>query len=352
MKSPGRAAREPQDMTRSMDEDRITGWLGARTPGGSRVLVGIGDDAAVLRPSREHTVVTTDMLVEGVDFRRDWTTPRALGRKAVAVNMSDLAAMGARPLFFTVALALPPDIPFRWVRELHRGLIDPASARGAHLVGGDLSRSEAGGVISITAIGESIGRRVIRRSGGRAGDLLYVTGTLGRSAAGLALLRAGRLRGRTAAEREALRAHHLPEARCAEGVYLAIHGFARAMMDLSDGLSTDLPRLCAASGVDAEIDPGLVPLFPAARRWGCDPLALALDGGEDYELLFAVPKARAPRLEKIWPPRLAPITRIGRLVAGSGKVWLAKDGSRRPLPRGGYDHFLSSVRPPTAPSVP
>ena len=321
-------------------EDRITGWLRARTPGGPRVLVGIGDDAAVVRATREHTVLTTDMLLEGVDFRRDWTTPRALGKKAIAVNVSDLAAMGARPLFFTVALALPGGLPPRWVRELHRGLTDPGSARGAKLVGGDLSRSDAGVVISITAIGETVGRRVILRSGGRAGDLLYVTGVLGRSAAGLALLCAGRLRGRTAAEREALLAHHLPEARCEEGAYLAARGFARAMMDLSDGVSTDLPRMCAASRVDAEIDPDLLPLFPAARRWGCDPLALALDGGEDFELLFAVPKAKARGLEKLWPPRLAPITRIGRLVAGSGKVWLAPPGGkRRPLPKGGFDHF-------------
>jgi thiamine-monophosphate kinase len=322
-------------------EDRITGWLRSRTPGGGRVLVGIGDDAAVVRSPRGHTLLTTDMLVEGVDFRRDWTTPRELGRKSVAVNMSDLAAIGARPLFFTVALALPEGVPPRWVRELHRGLTDARSARGAVLVGGDLSRSEAGVVISITAVGEPAGRRVLRRSGGRAGDLLYVTGVLGRSAAGLALLRAGRLRGRSAAEREALRAHRLPEARCEEGEYLA-RGFARAAMDLSDGLSTDLPRLCAASGVDAEIDPGLLPLFPAARRWGCDPLALALDGGEDFELLFAVPKAKAARLERLWPPRLAPITRIGRLVPGRGKVWLAGAGRRRPLPKGGFDHFLSS----------
>lgn len=320
-------------------EDRITGWLRSRTPGGSRVLVGIGDDAAVVRSSRGHTLLTTDMLVEGVDFRRDWTTPRALGRKAVAVNMSDLAAMGARPLFFTVALGLPPGLPPRWVRELHRGLTDPGSARGALLVGGDLSRSDAGVVLSITAVGESVGRRVLCRSGGGAGDLLYVTGVLGRSAAGLALLREGRLRGRSAAEREALLAHRLPEARCEEGEYLAAGGFARAMMDLSDGISTDLPRLCAASGVDAEIDPDLLPLFPPARRWGCDPLALALDGGEDFELLFAVPKSKAARLEKLWPPRLAPITRIGRLLPGPGKVWLARGQGRRPLPKGGFDHF-------------
>ncbi|MBN2336990.1 MAG: thiamine-monophosphate kinase, partial [Acidobacteria bacterium] len=226
---------------------------------------------------------------------------------------------------------------------LYRGLTDPAGARGAVLVGGDLSRSGAGVVISITAIGEPAGPKPVYRSGGRAGDLLYVTGTLGRSAAGLALLGAGRLRGRTAAEREALRSHHLPEARCGEGAYLAAGGFARAMMDLSDGLSTDLPRLCAASGVDAEIEPGLLPLFPPARRWGCDPLALALDGGEDFELLFAVPKSKAARLEKLWPPRLAPITRIGRLVPGRGQVWLAPPGERRrPLPKGGFDHFLSS----------
>ncbi|MDR0842107.1 MAG: thiamine-phosphate kinase [Acidobacteriota bacterium] len=312
---------------------------------------GIGDDAAVWRPcgAGELWAVTTDMLVEEVDFRHGWSSPQELGYKSLAANLSDLAAMGARPRFFTVSLALPPDVTEKWVQRFYDGLADCGGRHGAALVGGDLS---SGGetVVSITAFGESQNRKVVYRSGGRAGDLLYVTGVLGKSAAGLELLRQGTLRSRSGARREALQAHRKPEPRCAVGAWLAQSGCARAMMDLSDGLAADLPRLCAASGasgtsgasgLDAEIFPDRIPTFAPSASWGCDPLQLALGGGEDYELLFAVPRAKRKLLETGWPPDFPVATHIGNLINGDGRVWLAvPEGARRPLQVHGFDHFL------------
>ena len=222
-------------------ENGIVRLLESRYPAGAGVERGIGDDAAVLgpEPEGEYRLVTTDMLVEQIDFRREWAPARKLGRKAVSVNLSDIAAMGARPRFFTVALGLPADVPRSWIAQLYRGLTEQGNAFGASLVGGDLSASPSGIVISITLLGESVGRTVLYRSGGRAGDALYVTGILGRSAAGLRLLQGGRPLPNRRAEREAVRAHLEPEPRCEAGMWLCQCGMVRCMMDLSDGLSAD-----------------------------------------------------------------------------------------------------------------
>ena len=303
---------------------------------------GIGDDAAVWLPvgAREFQLATTDMLVEEVDFRREWTTPRDLGRKSIAVNLSDLGAMGAKPRFFTVSLGMPANITKRWIREFYDGLTSCGHENGAVLIGGDLSGADKI-TISITAFGESENRKVLYRSGGRPGDLLYTTGTLGKSAAGLRLLQQGIIRSRSGSRLEALRAHRTPDPRCAVGQWLAQNGYARCMMDISDGISTDLPRMCAASGTDAEIFEEKIPVFAESVQWGCDPLELALSGGEDFELLFAVPRAKKHILENM-PPGFPPITHIGNMVEGNGKVWITDDeATRRPLPAGGFDHFSS-----------
>ena len=301
---------------------------------------GIGDDAAVWRPggAREFWLVTTDMLVEEVDFRREWTAPRELGRKSIAVNLSDLGAMGARPRFFTVSLGMPASVTNRWVGEFYEGLTSLGGEHGAILAGGDLSGADKI-TISITAFGESENRKVIYRSGGRPGDLLYVTGTPGKSAAGLKLLQQGIIRSRSDSRREALRAHRMPEPRCAVGQWLAQSGNVRCMMDISDGISADLPRMCAASGTDAEIFAEKIPVFAASALWGCDPLELALSGGEDYELLFAVPRAKKRLIENL-PPDFPAVTHIGNMIEGNGKVWITgEEGTRRPLPVRGFDHF-------------
>jgi thiamine-monophosphate kinase len=318
---------------------------------GPLVKKGIGDDAAVIRPRHagEYLLVTTDMLLEGVDFRREWTTPRRLGCKSMAVNLSDLAAMGARPLFFTVSLAVSAGISERWILDFYDGLTETSRSVGAQLIGGDLSHTDGGISISIMALGESINRKILYRKGGRAGDLLYATGTLGESAAGLRLLQNGCVRPRSRAQKAAIRVHQSPEARCEAGMWLAQCGLVHCMMDLSDGLSMDLPRMCAASGVGAEIHAADLPVFPESRLWGCDPVELALHGGEDFELLFSVPRSKGRIFEEKYPSHFPRITRIGSMTRDAGKIWMLEQGkSRRPLLEHGYDHFSHRARKKTS----
>ena len=323
-------------------------WLLKRFGAGDASLIkGIGDDAAVLRTrgAADCMVITTDMLLEDVDFRRSWLTPAQLGHKALAVNLSDLAAMGARPRFFTVALALPPDITQDWIQAFYKGMTHLARPHHATLIGGDLSRSPSGIQVTITAFGEAPPKHIVYRSGGHPGDLLYVTGVLGKAGAGLALLRQGRNSGRNNAEHSALRAQRTPEPRCEAGFWLAQRGFANCMMDLSDGLSMDLPRLCAASGTGAAIYGDQIPLFASARRWHSDPEELSLLGGEDFELLFAVSPAKAPKLEAAYPAGFPSIHCIGRLHKKRGVFWSPSlNEPLRPLIASGFDHFAN--RPP------
>jgi thiamine-monophosphate kinase len=325
-----------------MKEDQIVRLIRKRYGGTGRGIIrGIGDDAAVVRPRgcAEYWVITTDMLLEDVDFRRSWLTPAQLGHKALAVNLSDLAAMGAQPRFFTAALALPQGIRQPWIQACYRGMMRLARKHGALLIGGDLSRSRAGIQITITAIGTSA-RKPILRSGGRPGDILFVTGTLGRAAAGLALLRRGRRKGKNPAERRALVSHLTPQPRCDAGIWLAGSGLVRGMMDLSDGIAMDLPRMCEACGTGAELFRSRLPVCAAALSWKCDPMDLALNGGEDFELLFAVSARNADRLEAAYPRHLPAIHRIGRLRRERGVVWRAEPGgAARRLAPGGFDHF-------------
>jgi len=311
------------------------------------VKKGIGDDAAVLRQkgADEHWVLTTDMILEDVDFRMDWLTPDQLGHKALAVNLSDLAAMGARPRFYTVALGIPSSQSVGWIDRFYRGLTTLGNREAAVLVGGDLSRSSQGVGITITAVGETVDRSPVYRSGGRAGDHLFVTGVLGRASAGLGLLRRRRGKGRSVAEREALKAHRMPQPRCRVGLWLAKRGLARCMIDLSDGLSSDLARVCRASGRGAEIYENALPLFPQSRKWGFDPLELALHGGEDFELLFSVSPAAVAKLERLYPRGFPKLSRIGRLTRGSG-MFLAPGsaGPKKSLEPCGFDHFREPAR--------
>lgn len=324
-------------------EDTLIGKMRARYSADSPILKkGIGDDAAVVHPrgAKEYWVITTDMLLEDIDFHREWTTARKIGCKSIAVNLSDVAAMGARPRFFTVSLAIPPGVSEHWILEFQDGLTEMGKNFGALLLGGDLSRSEKHILISVTAMGESLHRKVLYRSGGKPGDSLYVTGVLGRSAAGLKLLQSGDNRYGSRAKKGAIQAHHMPEPRCEVGVWLAKSGLVSCMMDLSDGLSMDLPRLCAASGTGAEIQVSNLPIFAESSNWGSNPTELALHGGEDYELLFAVPESKRKRLEQIYPSNLPRISRIGTLSGDVGKLWLVeKEKGRLPLIPQGFDHF-------------
>ncbi len=312
-----------------------------------QALCGIGDDAAVLRPPRGGTLLwTTDLLVEGVHFRFDYTTPRLVGRKSLGVNLADIAAMGGRPRFYSVALAVGPAMSVDMVRQFYRGLEERALEYKTALVGGDTSRSPAGTLISVSVLGEAVKERAVYRSGARPGDLLFVTGTLGASSLGLKLLGAGaRLDSAKGPERRAILAHLDPEPRCAEGLWLAKRRLVSAMLDISDGLSTDLNHLCRLSGTGAIVYEPFLPVDSSLLELDPDPLDSALNGGEDYQLLFAVPAARVKTLERSYPKEFAPISCIGRITSRQSGIWLVRrDGSRRPLFPSGYNHFRALER--------
>lgn len=319
---------------------RLAKLCPARSP---RLRLGVGDDAAVLTPSPHHDLlVTTDVLVEGVDFDRSvWSFDR-LGEKALAVNLSDIAAMGGIPTVFFVALSMPPTASIREAEALYRGLGRATRRYGVVLGGGDLSSASAWSV-AITLLGEVAKGRAVTRSGARAGDHLCVTGTLGDSAAGLDLLNGvGAVRG-ARHRRFLIDRHQTPEPRLALGRALGDRKLVTAAIDLSDGLASDLRRLCEAGGVGAEIDLAALPLSPALRDCAAgsqaDPAERALTGGEDFELLFAVRPADLPRVLRLATPRV-PITPIGRVLPRRAGIRLVDGtGSRRPMTAHGYDHF-------------
>jgi thiamine-monophosphate kinase len=302
--------------------DRIRRLAGA--PRGSGVVLGIGDDCAIFRQrgATDDLVFTTDMLVEDVHFRRETHRPEDAGWKALARGLSDIAAMGAAPRFCLVSLALAPWADSDWVDGFYRGLMRLARREKTVLAGGDLGRA-AKVMCDIVVCGSVPRGRALRRDGARAGDAIYVSGALGGSALGLSQLGLTQLDSNKATPK-ARRRHLQPEPRIALGRFLREQARAASAMDLSDGLSLDLRRLCLASRLSAAID--APPVFPGAS------LEQALHGGEDYELLFtAGARARVPgSFEGL------PLTRIGTMRKGRpGAVFL--EGA--PLPPLGYDHF-------------
>ncbi len=317
------------------------------------VRVGIGDDAAVLTAPPE-VAVSTDVLVEGEDFT-DRTDPYLLGRKALSVNLSDLAAMGALPLHALLALGLPRDTDLDWIDSFAEGFRSAAREHGVAVVGGDLTAAPVR-FAAVTVVGRVAAGGPLRRSGGRAGDTLFVSGTLGAAGAGLALsglgFRLGRdgsvstpprrrvPQGKEAEVARLLRHQVNPRPAVELGRALAEGKVASAAIDLSDGLARDLHRLCRASGTGARLDASALPvdtaLAPLAKLTSADPLDLALYGGEDFGLLFAVPSARMPQMTRIsgrWPVRP-----IGHLD-DTGRVALARDGRVEPVRDAGFDHF-------------
>jgi len=292
--------------------------LDRRHPG---VEVGIGDDAAVVRCGGRRLLLTTDSLVEGVHFRWIWDGPEGHGRRAFAVNASDVAAMGGRPLFVLLSLGVPAAAAADDVERVARGVSKAARRSGCALVG------------------EPCGEPILR-SGARAGDLVYVSGTLGGAAFGREVL-LGRRRG---SARSTL-AFRSPPSRLALGAALGRSGIASAAIDVSDGLLQDLGHVCRASRVGAVVEPDRLPYAPPLSKLpAAERLAMAVAGGEDYELAFTVPAEREPRLARL----LArfPVTRIGRIVRGSG-VRLAGEVSAayRSLAAHGFDHFRAAELP-------
>ena len=325
----------------------------AQTPASRGVILGIGDDCAILRPPRGHDVlVTTDFTLEGKHFRRDWHSPESAGHRALARGLSDLAAMGARPLAAFLSLALPAEMLKSrtgrlWVEQFFKGLRTLAQRAGAPLAGGDTSESPNGLVLAdIVLVGSASANRALRRSGGSAGDAIYVTGTLGGAAAELAAIASQQERKRHKPLKETAEwpansaTEHpqlYPEPRLAIGQALLRRRLATAAIDLSDGLSTDLAHLCRESSVGAIIEAATLPIHPLAAAHSTPKQAFdyALNGGEDYELLFAAsPSVRIPH-----SIAGVPITRIGKLVRGNGISLVKPNGQSRPLKPGGWEHF-------------
>jgi thiamine-monophosphate kinase len=304
--------------------------------GRHRILLGIGDDAALWQPSRSHrSVISTDMLVEGVHFTRASMSLEDAGWRSMAAALSDLAAMGARPVLATVALGVPVANGSREILELYKGIGAAARRFNITIAGGDLSRSESV-TISVTVVGEVRPSNVKTRAGAKPGDVLAVTGELGASRAGLETANEpGLIEG--AGSDAALQAFRRPVPRIAEGRFLAASANVTAMMDISDGLSTDARRLCAASDCAAEIED--IPVATCARevaqRLGEDSARFALAGGEDFELLVAIrPRAfryLAGRYEKRFKRKLL---RVGALSKGRGVTWRGAALDSR-----GWDHF-------------
>lgn len=289
---------------------------------------GIGDDCAVLSGTGQtDLLVTTDLLLEDIHFRRNWQAPDSLGHRTLARGLSDIAAMGGTPRYAFLSLGLPPGTATRWIDQFFVGLLRLAASSKVLLAGGDTATSRSGIVADIMVLGEAQRGKALRRSNARPGDEIWVSGSLGGAAAALELLRRGKKVGRRSTRLQPLL---YPQPRLALGRLLSRRGLATAMMDLSDGLSLDLSRLCEASGVGARIEAEAVP------RLRQTSLERALHGGEDYELLFTVSPDRAAKV----PRRVQglKLTRIGKIIGGH-RLRLLRAGREEQLPVLGFQHF-------------
>lgn len=307
-----------------------------------QVQVGIGDDGAVWMPTPGRALaVTSDMLVEQIHFRRDWSEAAQIGHRALAVNLSDIAAMGALPRYAVVSLGLTGRETERWVYDVYRGMTALGQRWRTQIIGGDVVTSPKQTTISVTLHGEVHPSRVLRRNAAQVGDVIAVTGPLGLAAGGVRLLTNGTAR--RDGSPAMLAAHRTPQPRVLHGLLLSWAG-VRCAMDLSDGLLGDLPRICAASDTAALLELAKVPI-PQMLRWHfTDWQDLALRGGEDFELLFTAPTDVFERVEKVFRTfRLRPPVAIGEITAPRrDKQVLTMRGYdliRRPVASGAYDHF-------------
>jgi thiamine-monophosphate kinase len=311
-------------------EKSLIAQIRSRSSVGRGVVAGIGDDCAILRilPGRE-ALVTTDFTLEGVHFRREWHAPEVVGRRCLVRGLSDIAAMGGDPLAAFLSLALPRKLRQRWVDRFMAGLLRLADEWNVTLAGGDTAESPAGILADIVVVGSTPKGKAVRRSGAKPGDRIYVTGELGGSSATLDLLFSGRKLRATDYPR-----HFRPIPRIEVGRWLRSHDIASAMIDTSDGLSTDLAHICEESIVSAEISAGAIPRASIGRPAREVNLKFALHGGEDYELLFTAAKDRRV------PNKIAGvrITEIGQIRRGRGLCLIGKNG-RATLKPQGWQHF-------------
>jgi thiamine-monophosphate kinase len=330
------ANRKPIDEGAVLERiERIAGRVGVR---GSGVRLGIGDDAAIYKGSKGFDqILTCDWFLEGSHFLRDKHPADAVGWKCLARAVSDIAAMGGVPRCFLLSLALPASHAGVWLEEFLGGLRRAARRFGCVLAGGDTTRRKDI-LINVTAVGEARTGQAVLRSGARPGDILFVSGRLGEAELGLRQIRKSK---RMANRRDPLLKKHLyPEPRLALGRWLSEKRLASAMMDLSDGLSADLPRLCTASGVGAKLEAAKLPTVrvpSSGQMRHSDLLELALHGGDDYELLFTVSLRKQRIIPRFW--RGIPMTAIGEITEKRGLLLLGKDGQEDPLQNLGWDPF-------------
>ena len=303
----------------------------------TRVLTGIGDDCAVLRllPRRGKTwdtLVTTDFTLEGIHFRRDWHSPESVGHRCLARGLSDIAAMGGEPVAAFLSLALPRELPKPWVVRFAQSLISLANRHGVTLAGGDTAESPGGILADVVVVGTVPRGTAVLRSKARPGERIYISGELGGSAE--AILQMRRKPRRTLNPREYAR-HFFPEPRIELGRVLREKGLVSAMIDTSDGLSTDLAHICEESGVGAELEAEAIPRATVGNPAREVELAFALHGGEDYELLFT-----APRGKRV-PTRIAgvPVTLIGVITRRRRVILRNREGVGHELEPGGWEHF-------------
>lgn len=296
----------------------------------------VGDDCAILpKDSETDLIITADMLVEDVDFRLEWTTPQLLGHKAIAVSLSDIAAMGGTPKWAMLSIGVPERIwKTKFVDRLYDGWFRLARQHKVELIGGDVSRSPDKLVLDSIVLGQVRKGKAIRRSGAKPGDSIFVTGSLGAAARGLQLLESGgryaKLRG---GSRSLLTRQLTPTPRVEIGKFLGSRTLATSMIDISDGLAADLHHICDASGVGAVIYLDDLPLDKSLDLTTRENIELALSGGEDFELLFTSKRKSFRDVDS------TTITRIGEVNEHTGIVELESDGERRDLPRKGYRHF-------------
>jgi len=325
-------------------------------PPGREVRAGIGDDTAAFSHGPGLVLAGADMMVEGVHFDLEYTAWRDVGYRALASNMSDIAAMGGRPRYYMVSVALRGEEDESALMELYTGFEEAAGPHGMRLIGGDTTGTPGPRVVSVTILGDAGPKGVIRRGGARPGDMVFVTGTLGDSAAGLRLLKSGDLGRRpgagkrsakgaggcTAGDMQHLVSRHLrPTARVKAGLGLGASGLVSSMIDISDGFSSDLGHILAESGVGARIEEDGIPVSGhLARCFGTrGALGFALDGGEDYELIFTARPRAAKRLAEICERAGAVIGITGVITKERGAYLVTGKGSLRELRPGGYEHF-------------
>jgi thiamine-monophosphate kinase len=309
------------------------------------VIKGIGDDCAVFGPyAGRFFLFTTDMLVEGIHFLRDRITPYQLGWKSMAVNLSDIAAMGGRPLVSLVSLAIPVQTDVELIRTLYKGMKDICGLHKVNIVGGDTVASPDALVINVSLIGDVGEHEVLYRSGARPGDKIYITGTVGDSAAGLKILK-NEIVPPASMSSHFIKAHNEPRPLIHTGKAIAASRVASAMIDVSDGLLSDLGHICKESGVGGLLFRSKIPLSSELKRLASvanfNPLDLALSGGEDYLLLLTVPEQKTQDLELLSKgKRPFPLYLIGEIAKGAGIRMVSDDGSVEVVSPKGFDHFI------------